>query len=144
MNDKKKTGKTAFKDARPHVCWILKRLTPPYVPVSARAIFLEEKAEEIASHALQIIEETCKSKPVFFSSRSKDSLLSGLFYLLGIQHGNHLSIIDMAQELKMGKGTVWRSYRRWLKKFPEMFPDFALKPIGLGLSSRLTFKGRIV
>jgi hypothetical protein len=68
-----------------------------------------------------------KKNRIFFCGYSQESILSGLFYVVALQKNirttqNELSEIFYPKGTCHQTMTIRKSYKRWLKFFPELFP----------------------
>jgi transcription initiation factor TFIIIB Brf1 subunit/transcription initiation factor TFIIB len=103
---------------------ILNRIPASEVYAVAHAIWPQTAlADEIASQALQIIDQTHKRKFAFFNGKSSRHLVGGLFYLLSFRYGVVKRQSELADLLGTTDVTIRKSYRGWLATFPDLFTD---------------------
>jgi hypothetical protein len=74
-------------------------------------------------------------------------LLSGLFYLLGLQQGAPVTQKCLWSVLDSSEHSIRKSTEAWIKNFPEFFPDFEIKEedsgyVGCNIT-RTYFRGKL-
>jgi len=87
----------------------------------------KETAREIATQAVEIINQVCKRKFSFCNGKSSRCLLGGLFYLLGIRYDDPKKQREIAIALQITDVSIRSSYKKWLKEFPDLFQDVKAK-----------------
>jgi hypothetical protein len=103
----------------------LERLSSAQVLSYASAIWRDKQsmAKLIATEASHIIQIVIKRRPTFFGGKSEKGLLCGIFYLLSLKHKTMKTQREIARSLNTTDVTLRTSYRKWLKEFPDLFPD---------------------
>jgi len=129
-------------------CFVCLRVQPSETLRLAHKIWFENRviAREIGLRAAAIIEECYSKKPTFFCGKSRRSILSGLFYLLGRLSGFPKSGREISEIVLCSEVTVTNSRRVWLDTFSDLFPGFRIeKEEYSGLNYRRTyFKGKLL
>jgi len=129
-------------------CWVCLRITPQETLKLAHRIWENPKvARKIGLEASKLIEECYQNKPTFFCGKPRMSVLSGLFYLLGFKNNVPKPMREISKAADVTSVTIKVSYRRWLKHFPEFFPEFDFGEITLSDGSSgiyPKFKGKRV
>jgi len=106
-------------------CWVCRRITPNIILESAGKVWVNKQtSRKLGQKALEIIKECYLRKPTFFCGRSSASILSGLFYILGVEYKALATKYKVASALGVTEVTVRQSYKRWLNYFPDMFKNF--------------------
>lgn len=107
---------------------ILRRIPMDEVSTAANSVWLNKStANVIATETMQIINHTFIRKFSFFTGKSFNGLVGGLFYLLGYRHGVIMKQNDIADRLGTTDVTIRMSYRKWLETFPDLFIDVISK-----------------
>ena len=103
----------------------LERLSSAQVLSYASMIWRDKQsmAKLIATEASHIIQIVIKRRPTFFGGKSEKGLLCGIFYLLSLKHKTMKTQREIARSLNTTDVTLRTSYRKWLKEFPDLFPD---------------------
>lgn len=132
-------GETEMKQ-----CWVCLRITPEQVLKFSHKIWSEspDVARKIGIRASEIIELTYQKNPIFCCGKRTNTLLSGLFYLLGFLYESPQTLPQLCLKLKCKEPSARNSYYRWLKAFPKIFSDFQMT--FEGSRPRLKFKGKTV
>jgi len=129
-------------------CWVCLRITPELTLKLAHQVWAENPkiAREIGLKSARTIEQCYHKKPTFLCGQTANSVLAGLFYLLGFQHQAFKSLKEIAKATNIVTLTVAISYRKWFNAFPELFPDFTLWKNESASYEKLypTFKGKPV
>jgi transcription initiation factor TFIIIB Brf1 subunit/transcription initiation factor TFIIB len=102
---------------------ILNRISFEEVMKLAKTVWPQETAERISLGTLEIITQAAKEKFSFFTGKSAKGLLGGLFYLSGFRYKAVKTQKELAAQLGTTDVTIRVSYRKWLKEFPNFFPD---------------------
>jgi hypothetical protein len=95
--------------------------------LAARIVWSPEIAEDIAANALQILVKASNRKIIFFNGQAPRCLLGGLFYILGYRFNQVATQREIAEMLGVTEGSISKSYKHWLKEFPELFTDITAK-----------------
>jgi transcription initiation factor TFIIIB Brf1 subunit/transcription initiation factor TFIIB len=107
---------------------ILNRIPPSEIYAAAHSIWPQKSlADEVASQAIQILNQTYKRRFAFFNGKSSRYLVGGLFYLLGFRYDAVKRQSELADQLGTSDVTIRKSYRRWLETFPDLFVDIVSK-----------------
>ena len=112
-------------------CFVCLRLEATEVLRSAHKVWFgnREVARKIGLQAVAIIKEGYGMKPTFFCGKKYNTLLSGLFYLLGLTFDNPKTQKEIAFDLGTVDVSVRNSVKGWVSTFPDLFPDFAIKEV---------------
>ena len=114
---------------------IFYRIHSKAITTAARAVWENQKiADEIASHALQILELASQTNLRFFSGKPPKCILGGLFYILGFKFNAATTQREIADLLCTTEFSVSSSYKNWLIEFPQFFQD--IKTLKLPMSIR--------
>lgn len=107
------------------VCYLCLRVPPEEVLKLAHLIWPKDssKAREIGLKAAEFIRKAYKKDPVFFCGKKRSRILSGLFYLLGIEYDMHVTEDKVGSVLGCASLTVRLSYRDWLNLMPGSFRE---------------------
>ena len=94
---------------------------------AARAVWVNQAiADEIASEAMQILEQASKANFRFFSGKSPKCILGGLFYILGFKFKAIKTQREIASFLCTTEVSICKSYNSWMNEFPYYFTDEAI------------------
>lgn len=107
---------------------ILRRIPVEEVSAAAKNVWFNKSiADIITTETMQIISNTFSRKFSFFTGKSFNGLIGGLFYLLGYRHGVVKKQNEIADRLGTTDVTIRISYRKWLETFPDLFMDVIRK-----------------
>jgi transcription initiation factor TFIIIB Brf1 subunit/transcription initiation factor TFIIB len=110
---------------------LLKRIEMDEVLASAHCIWFDKSiADAIAQEAVQIMNQVYSRKITFFNGRSCNSIVGGLFYILGHRHNAVMKQRELADKLGSTDITIRASYRKWMTVFPDLFLDVIAKFAG--------------
>ncbi len=84
-------------------------------------------AARIATETEIIVAQVYRVNHLFFSSKSFNRIICGLFFLLAYKYNAVMSERKIAEELGTSEVTVRLSYREWLETFPELFKHIVPK-----------------
>jgi transcription initiation factor TFIIIB Brf1 subunit/transcription initiation factor TFIIB len=91
---------------------------------AARAVWVnQEDADDIASDALQILAKASRQNLRFFCGKKPKSVLGGLFYILGYRFNASKTQSEIADYLCTTEVSIRKSYKCWLKEFPQYFTN---------------------
>ena len=107
-------------------CWVCLRITPELVLKMSLKIWEGDHqiARVIGKEASKLIQKSYGLNKCFCSSRSSKTILSGLFYLLGIRRDSWKSQEELARKIEINPISIKESIQRWIETFPQLFPDF--------------------
>ena len=130
-------------------CWVCLRITPELTLKLAHQVWAENPkiAREIGLKSARTIEQCYHKKPTFLCGQTANSVLAGLFYLLGFQHQAFKSMKEIARATNTSEQTMKQSYRKWFNASPLLFPGLKFELVyyesgSYGLYP--TFKGKRV
>lgn len=107
---------------------ILTRISCEDTMSAARSIWIsQETADCIGANALNVLAKASTNNLRFFNGKASRSLLGGLFYLLGFRFNAEMTQSEIAYLLGISEVSVRKSYRDWLKEFPQFFTDLTAK-----------------
>ena len=87
-----------------------------------------KNSDAIAKEASRILEIALQRRRTFFSGKSAGSILSGLFYWLGIVFNSARTQREIAISLNTSDVTVRESSREWMEYFNDLFrADFSTR-----------------
>lgn len=87
----------------------------------------KKTAGKITLNVVEIINQVCKRKFSFYNGKSLRCIVGGLFYLLGFRYDDPKKQREIAIALQITVESIRSSYKKWLKEFPDLFPDVTAK-----------------
>ncbi len=107
-----------------------KRMSLKEIERLAQIVWREPNiAEKISQETFKIVAQAALRRVSFFSGKSTNGLIGGLFYLLGVKCSAPRTQKELASFLKTTDATVRVSYQKWLHEFPDLFPQATCKVI---------------
>lgn len=74
-------------------------------------------ANRIVLEALETINKTYVTKPVFYAGKSDKRIVGSLFYILGLKYKCAKTQSEIARKIRTTEVTIRKGYRSWLKHF---------------------------
>jgi len=128
-------------------CFVCLRIRPEDVLKWAHLVFVEDAkvARVVGLKASEIIRQSYILKRTFLCGKGTKFALAGLFYLLAVMHDVRKTQRDIAISFSISEVSVRTNFLRWLKTFPQFFPDFNLTASrGFTHPQIVRFKGKRV